>query len=65
MLLSEGTEKTKLFAEKTHGNKGENQQQTLPTNGITSGIRIRATLVGRARVLSPRPYSPRRTSSCV
>ena len=48
--------KTKLFAEKTHGHKDENQQQTLPTNGITLGIRIRATLAGRARVLSSHPY---------
>ena len=60
-----GNGKTKLFAEKTHGHKGENQQKTLPTNGITSGIRIRATLARRARVLSPHPYPPCRMSSCV
>ena len=31
---------------KTSRSKGENQQQTQPTNGVDNGIRIWATLVG-------------------
>ena len=47
MLVFEGRRKPEYLEKNlSERSKGENQQQSQPTNGVDNGIRIWATLVG-------------------